>query len=367
MKRFFAFVPVLFLSVGLAAPAHALSVNAEKISEGKYGQTLWTVNETEFTLSANDFKTLETPDGTYTFFADGTWHEGYRTAEAYESALYAGYPGDGKVRRGTVTRLGVFETVLETADGSERTFPTDRLRFAAEDGPLEDPSFAFLLWQEEPERDFGDDDRIYLARGSKGDEVRELQTALVQLGFLSGAVDGDFGGMTRSAVTAFQQSRGLPQTGDVTGALMKTILEALQQKYTVPLLTAPEEGAEPVTCCPAGRFVLVREEDGNWARIRYRNFDGYVPCENLEPAVFPLKKTERIVTAEADGTFEPSRQGGVFCTLEEGETVSSIGEDGDWYICVLEDSRFFLPKDCTAEAERSFPAPRPVRGRFPVS
>ena len=43
-----------------------------------------------------------------------------------------------------------------------------------------------------------------LERGSKGDDVRDLQEALIELDFKPGAVDGVFGVLTESAVKAFQ-------------------------------------------------------------------------------------------------------------------------------------------------------------------
>ena len=43
-----------------------------------------------------------------------------------------------------------------------------------------------------------------LERGSKGDDVTDLQEALIELDFKPGAVDGVFGVLTESAVKSFQ-------------------------------------------------------------------------------------------------------------------------------------------------------------------
>ncbi len=62
-----------------------------------------------------------------------------------------------------------------------------------------------------------------VAKGSKGDEVKRIQQRLVDLGYLTGKVDGSFGGMTESAVKAFQKSVGLEATGvvdDVTNGVL---------------------------------------------------------------------------------------------------------------------------------------------------
>ena len=54
-----------------------------------------------------------------------------------------------------------------------------------------------------------------LKRGSSGPEVEDLQRQLSRLGYAPGPVDGKFGSGTRSAVIAFQESRGLTADGVV--------------------------------------------------------------------------------------------------------------------------------------------------------
>lgn len=57
--------------------------------------------------------------------------------------------------------------------------------------------------------------RMYetLQKGSKGAEVKALQAALIELGYLSGKADGAFGNGTMAAVQAFQEAEGLEATG----------------------------------------------------------------------------------------------------------------------------------------------------------
>lgn len=52
-----------------------------------------------------------------------------------------------------------------------------------------------------------------IARGAKGEEVKVLQQRLKDLGYLDGVVDGDYGGGTERAVSAFQNQNDLPVTG----------------------------------------------------------------------------------------------------------------------------------------------------------
>lgn len=49
--------------------------------------------------------------------------------------------------------------------------------------------------------------------GSRGNEVRQIQTKLKQLGFFTGTVDGIYGVKTQSAVRSFQRSVGLAADG----------------------------------------------------------------------------------------------------------------------------------------------------------
>ena len=56
-----------------------------------------------------------------------------------------------------------------------------------------------------------------LQKGDKGDAVKALQQKLIDLGYLNGKADGDYGKKTRDAVSAFQRSAGLEQTGVADG------------------------------------------------------------------------------------------------------------------------------------------------------
>lgn len=62
-----------------------------------------------------------------------------------------------------------------------------------------------------------------LSYGSKGAEVKNMQNALITLGFLSGSADGKFGSATQTAVKNYQKSAGLKvdgKAGDQTLTLL---------------------------------------------------------------------------------------------------------------------------------------------------
>ena len=80
--------------------------------------------------------------------------------------------------------------------------PTSSATTAATDEPAVDP---YTLYAD-------------LGEGSYGDNVRELQSRLIQLGYLNDSADGSFGGNTRAAVEAFQNENGFPVDGIASAA-----------------------------------------------------------------------------------------------------------------------------------------------------
>lgn len=71
------------------------------------------------------------------------------------------------------------------------------------------------------------DESIVLAtlqKGDKSDDVKNMQLMLVQLGYLSGTPDGDFGNKTKDAVSKYQGDMGLEATGIADEATLRLIL-----------------------------------------------------------------------------------------------------------------------------------------------
>lgn len=72
-----------------------------------------------------------------------------------------------------------------------------------------------------------------LARGANGEDVRLLQQRLKDLGYLTGMVDGDFGGQTERAISAFQNQHDLPVTGVADVAMQKLLYSNAAQQAIV--------------------------------------------------------------------------------------------------------------------------------------
>ena len=77
--------------------------------------------------------------------------------------------------------------------------------------------FAFLLLFENNEVD------ALSKYGSRGDEVRQIQTKLKRWGYYNGNVDGIFGSQTLEAVKYFQRKNGLTVDGIAGPATLKAI------------------------------------------------------------------------------------------------------------------------------------------------
>lgn len=67
---------------------------------------------------------------------------------------------------------------------------------------------------------------VTLQKGDKNDDVRNMQAMLVEMGYLNGTPDGDFGGKTEAAVKAYQEAMGIEATGIADEATLRLILTA---------------------------------------------------------------------------------------------------------------------------------------------
>lgn len=62
-----------------------------------------------------------------------------------------------------------------------------------------------------------------LKQGSNGESVKKLQKRLIELGYLSGSADGDYGSATTDAVKAFQKQTGITADGIAGAATQKAV------------------------------------------------------------------------------------------------------------------------------------------------
>lgn len=144
-----------------------------------------------------------------------------------------------------------------------RGFAYDCVKRAVADGP-------WTRWGKLPMLSYVDSpnaeplklgDRI-LSKGDTGADVKELQEALMKLGFSlpKYGADGDYGKETEGAVKSFQRDNGLDATGIFDTSAFKALEKALQppeNKPTEPPIEStdtPDGGSEPA-------YVLIIESD----------------------------------------------------------------------------------------------------------
>ena len=82
-----------------------------------------------------------------------------------------------------------------------------------------------------------------LCRGSKGENVRLLQQALINLGYLSGKADGKFGPMTEEAVISFQKANSLTADGLAGTKTLSLLLGGQSTQVVQPAVTVPASQA----------------------------------------------------------------------------------------------------------------------------
>ena len=62
-----------------------------------------------------------------------------------------------------------------------------------------------------------------LSPGDRGSDVKEVQTRLINLGYLWGSADGVYGEATKDALLRFKKANGLPASHDVDWATYQAL------------------------------------------------------------------------------------------------------------------------------------------------
>ena len=127
-----------------------------------------------------------------------------------------------------------------------------------------------------------------LTVGAKGEEVKRLQQRLKDLGYLSGKVDGQYGGGTKRAVIAFQRRNGLTTDGSAGQ-------ETQEKLYAADAVPAP---AEEKTNVLAGDVPMLVNKDNTVDE--FFTPDDLVPVTEVigkDLATVKYKKTKGVKTA----------------------------------------------------------------------
>ena len=137
-----------------------------------------------------------------------------------------------------------------------------------------------------------------LKKGSKGDEVKDMQQKLIDLGVLTGTADGAFGKKTEAAVKKLQKYWGLKQTGRADD----DFLIALDDLWHLALGNGTESGVDPadlespvMTCAhnesaEYGYDYCYRHDEGKALRDLLNPASGETAPEGLQKVILKRMK-----------------------------------------------------------------------------
>lgn len=176
------------------------------------------------------------------------WFQGDITGK-YDEATQAAVEGFQSKRSLLVTGLIDAET-LEALRGMTRTPTHDEMHNILKPG------------------------KTIMGPGSKGDDVRDLQARLRQIGWYEGQVDGIYGNLTKSAVKGFQEKRAIPVTGEVDQRTLDR-LAAMTRKPTKDelnnVMPTPrgknKAGMHIDERCTTGRAICISKKDRKLAWV----------------------------------------------------------------------------------------------------
>ena len=126
----------------------------------------------------------------------------------------------------TTAAVKLFETALGRTPTGEASAELQEILFSAAAPAYSDVNVGYTS----------------LAKGDSGLQVTNLQKRLIELGWLNGKADGDFGSATEKAVSAFQSAAGLSQTGVADSDTQNVLFSSNAPAYTAP---APVETPVP--------------------------------------------------------------------------------------------------------------------------
>jgi len=134
----------------------------------------------------------------------------------------------GRAVRDIQQRLLALGYIIEEAERHDSYGPStaEAVRaFQQQRGLIVDGIVGPYTWRELVEASWRLGDRVLYLRSPniRGDDVRELQERLSELGFDPGRIDGIFGGQAATAVRDFQRNYGLPEDGLVAVTTLRAL------------------------------------------------------------------------------------------------------------------------------------------------
>lgn len=159
-----------------------------------------------------------------------------------------------------------------------------------------------------------------IQKGTNSDSVKEVQQILIDLGYLNGTADGDFGGMTEEAVMKYQSEKEIEATGVVDEATYNSLLES---KSEWAIANAPEG-------------MIIGEEE----------FDAWKLEKKL--MLMPFGKAEGFTFTVPEGQADSKHKTCDFL-FKDGDSTRKL-ENVEFYYCVDDQQILYTGFDTTDES-----------------
>ena len=145
--------------------------------------------------------------------------------------------------------------------------------------------------------------------GSRGDEVRQIQTVLKNQGYYTGNVDGIYGTITKNAVIAFQKNNGLTADGIAGAKTLKALgidsgntyggYSSSDYELLARIISAEARGEEYLGQVAVGAVVL--------NRIEHPSFPDTLPGVIYQNGAFSCLYDGQFYESIADSAYSAAR------------------------------------------------------------
>ena len=145
--------------------------------------------------------------------------------------------------------------------------------------------------------------------GSRGDEVRQIQTVLKNQGYYAGNVDGIYGTITKNAVIAFQKNNGLTADGIAGAKTLKALgiesgntyggYSSSDYELLARIISAEARGEEYLGQVAVGAVVL--------NRIEHPSFPDTLPGVIYQNGAFSCLYDGQFYEPIADSAYSAAR------------------------------------------------------------
>ncbi len=198
-----------------------------------------------------------------------------------------------------------------------------------------------------------------LFNGSRGEEVRELQQALIDLGYLKGKADGVFGNNTENAVRSFQKANKLSVDGLAGKTTRKLILSKARSKSAAASAT-PAPAASGTASAAASQSSSGSQSSslfGSYATIRSGDRGDRV--KTLQQSLITLG----FLSGKADGVFGNKTKNAVK-GFQRSKSLTADGIAGKKTLTAIVSA--LSGKSSAAEKAAGAPAPTPAPTATPA-